>query len=717
MIRAYVLAQLFSLVGATQATFSPVDSSASSIPLSMVFMTVAPQGGGKSRVTHGVNAVFKRARNAYYKLIEQKVLVYNQNVEGIARATYGEASEKAIQRIEAYKKEHCLKPFALEFTQLGTSQGIAHSIDTMRRLGVGGYTHIIDECADEIVSKNQEKQDFISTLLDFSGGKKSISRPLKGEFFQLNAEGIAFNLHFMGNKEALLESEKTFKQFRAFLRKGFARRTLFTYIPKRKIVERHVFDMIPELEKTEKASAYFENVFTRFATSEGKQFIFDVEAIRLFRDYAYHNQFESDNKDADNERNDHVFKAQKLACILAFIDGVFYVSKAHAESAMAYVQESAKHYAELIASVEDEALEESSSYETQILHLLKQSKTPYRVRDLKLDLRPRNKVPKGDAWNALLFEAMQMAEEDGFYLVHEEGDNTKGRRGYVCYLKPMDATPEAVVTYSVKPPDDPERPKHCNARGYEVVTSTLEELTLYSSSCHVSPAIFKDGHRKTENVEYMGNLAFFDVDNDKATPETMFTVSDAKSRLSGYQGVIINTSSSTEAHPKFRIVVVLDKPVKNVSSEAYKRILTNIAKHLGIDAVVDKACIEKARYYAQQNGEAGQGITYANLYGHALEWERFMDDTATVARPVVFTKADVSIGLDEQRRRCVKAINTFCQVAYHDGNRNNTLFRCVRWLRDKGFIESEAEQIMRQVTSSSPLDEREFALTFRSAWK
>jgi hypothetical protein len=64
-----------------------------------------------------------------------------------------------------------------------------------------------------------------------------------------------------------------------------------------------------------------------------------------------------------------------------------------------------------------------------------------------------------------------------------------------------------------------------------------------------------------------------------------------------------------------------------------------------------------------------------------------------------------------------KCVRKLCQNRYHDGNRNNTLFRALRWCRDAGFTQAEAEALMLDVTSSSPLPVDEFKATVRSAWK
>jgi hypothetical protein len=64
--------------------------------------------------------------------------------------------------------------------------------------------------------------------------------------------------------------------------------------------------------------------------------------------------------------------------------------------------------------------------------------------------------------------------------------------------------------------------------------------------------------------------------------------------------------------------------------------------------------------------------------------------------------------------RCVRKL---FQNRYQDGNRNHTLYRGLKWCKDSTFTQQEAEALMLDVTSSSPLPVDEFKATVRSAWR
>jgi hypothetical protein len=702
LIRAYLMQELFQFLGRTQCLFKTAILPIAKLPITTCMMTIAPSGSGKSRVNTTLGYIFGEYHKAFKAEIKHKKEAFNDDVDAQALVKFGSGDNKTTKR-EAWAKANYILGFVSMNNQVGTTQGVAHAVSAMQDLKIGSYCHKIDECASVIVSNNQNTKDFLDALLEFTGGATNLSRTLKGEVIELDATGIAFNVHFFGNSEHL-EDDKNLAIFRTFLRRGFSRRNFYTYIPERIEAKREWLDIVPDFEKFKKVSSFFHKKFFELLNQENKTFTFSDDAKCFLKDYKIGNQKPTGNVDADNEKIDHVFKAQKLACVLAFLDRSFLIEKHHCESAIWYVRTSADAYLALLGSIQKSVQSKTDTYPSQIVEtLIKEGQLSKRNLERKLTPVPRNVSP--EKWDLFIKDASQFAEEEGFFLIKEKTPNGVG---FQYRLESMQETTDAMISYSVKAPDVPEEPKRCLATNYEVEHSTLEDYAVISSFLHTSPAVFKGGHRKAENVEYLGNIAVFDIDNSDSSFDAMFTVDDAIARLDGYQSVVIETLSSTKEHPRFRVVVVLDKPVKGLSAETYKNMLLNIAKHLGIDGVIDHSCREPARYYSQTMREGG-GITYGAMYAKPLEWERFLTASVDVPRPVIYNKVDFEFSEDELKRRYQKAVKTTIKKHWRVGERNKIAYYLAKRGKEAGFSDPEIEALIHQESAKEgmPLDTKE----------
>lgn len=714
LIRAYLMQELFQFLGRTQCLFETAILPIAQLPITTSMMTIAPTGGGKSRVNTSLNYIFGEYQKAFKAEIKRKKEAFNDNVDAQAYAKFGDSDKKASKR-EAWAKANYSMGFVSMNSQVGTTQGVAHAVSAMQDLKIGSYCHRIDECASVIVSNNQNTKDFLESLLEFTGGATGLSRTLKGEVVELDATGIAFNVHFFGNTQQFEEDTKSLNVFKGFLRRGFSRRIFYTYIPERIEAKREWLDIVPDYKQFSQISSFFTNRFVELLKQENKTFTFSEEAKSFLKDYKIANQAPTGNIDLDNEKIDHVFKAQKLACVLAFLDNTFMIEKHHCESAIYYVQRSAQAYLELLGSVQKSVQSKTDTYPLQIFETLLKEGTMTK-KPLVRSLQPQAQGQTSEKWDMYIQDATKFAEEEGFFLIKEP---TKNGMGTQYRLEAMQTTSEAIVTYSIKEPDPIEKEddngekyidyKNCFAYGYEVQHTTLEDMCLYGSFLHISPAVFREGHRKQDNVEYLGNLVFFDIDNDNKSQDAMMTVEDAQSRLFGYQGVVIESMSSTVEQPRFRIVVVLDKPVKGVSKESYKQILNNIAKHLGIDGAIDKSCVEPSRYYAQTCREAGEGIAYSNMYGKPLEWELFLGEDVAVSRPSIYSKVSLDFSQDEVKRRFHKAVKTAIKKHWRVGSRNSLSYYLAKLGREKGIPEHEIKALIEveSTNEGTPLDSKE----------
>ena len=131
-----------------------------------------------------------------------------------------------------------------------------------------------------------------------------------------------------------------------------------------------------------------------------------------------------------------------------------------------------------------------------------------------------------------------------------------------------------------------------------------------------APATFAADTRRDSGVEAV-HLLVLDIDNQcehHVLPEHVRDVLEAED----ITHVIHATRSSTQAHPKFRLVVWIDRPIEDMTE--HRRALVGLFDLLGRPSGVDLSCWNPGRIYYMPH--AGQ-----HYFQHAYEGEALSVDT------------------------------------------------------------------------------------------
>lgn len=132
----------------------------------------------------------------------------------------------------------------------------------------------------------------------------------------------------------------------------------------------------------------------------------------------------------------------------------------------------------------------------------------------------------------------------------------------------------------------------------EVDFKDLPYIVTNSQYSAYSDKVYKDGVRKNENVEEIGNLVIFDIDNDQIQhyQEESFKMDDMSDILGekNLAGMIIPTSNhmipyekngNTYTSEKFRVLFPIDQ---QIAPEEYLQFKANLALDLGIYNYIDQ---------------------------------------------------------------------------------------------------------------------------------
>jgi len=137
-----------------------------------------------------------------------------------------------------------------------------------------------------------------------------------------------------------------------------------------------------------------------------------------------------------------------------------------------------------------------------------------------------------------------------------------------------------------------------------------------------------EGPCKNERVEHVSAVVF-DIDN-KVEPFLAISHVQDKINSAGFKGIIYSTYSHTVEVPRFRIILLVDKPIK---PENYRSICKSVAGKLGITDDLDESCLHAARRYfeprchVERKGE----FQFIELNGEPIKTDDFLFNTKTIS--------------------------------------------------------------------------------------
>lgn len=212
--------------------------------------------------------------------------------------------------------------------------------------------------------------------------------------------------------------------------------------------------------------------------------------------------------------------------------------------------------------------------------------------------------------------------------------------------------------------------------GFKTIKVDMDKIQdLVKSDYYYSATSFRNGYRKKENAERGQNLIILDFDEGTK-------LEDAKEMFSVYDCIIATTKShrikkNGKINDRFRVILRTDKPI-DLTPEQYSKMMNEIIRTYG----TDEACKDVSRVWAPF--KEAEVFRY---YGQPFEWRKF------------FNMANVrelkkSFHPEDSKNKLRKAIRTLFDNEFTEGNRNNTVARALKWLRDEGVNDDEIKNIL-----------------------
>jgi len=226
-------------------------------------------------------------------------------------------------------------------------------------------------------------------------------------------------------------------------------------------------------------------------------------------------------------------------------------------------------------------------------------------------------------------------------------------------------TTKAIVSFS----------KHIT-EGYKTTKIDMDKIQdLVKSDYYYSATSFTDGYRTKDNAQRGQNLIILDFDEGTK-------LEDAKEMFSVYDCIIATTKShriekNGKVNDRFRVILRTNKPV-DLTPEQYSQLMGEIIRTYK----TDEACKDVSRAWTPFK----KAEVY-RYYGQPFEWRKFYN----MAKIRELKK---SFQPDDTQDKLIKAVRTTFDNEFVEGNRNNTVAKALKWLKDEGVSYAEIRNVV-----------------------
>jgi hypothetical protein len=548
-------------------------------------------------------------------------------------------------------------------------------------------------------------------------------KAVKGDSEKKTVERLPNNLLAYTTMDIVMKCPKKRQTFIELFLEGYARRSFIVYDQTKEVLPN--FQSKDDWLKQNKSGQKKES--TSYILQELSQLQTDVlknvgHIIALDDDASYAvyeyeqnllRRIESGqvSKTSKHEVKGRFWKALKLAGVFAVIQRKKLVDVQSVQDAINFTEHFGNYSVRFLdeLTTEQTAIENATDYIEELwdLAMKRESDTGekgyFNLGDVNKSLgRKASKSRKKE----LIEEMQDYAITQGYMFVL-----TKIKREERYMLEKLPRTEDIPVTISLCADD------HLS-EGYKWVEGdecTLETALALTTCGNYSAGKFKGEHRSKADWLGGNTMLIFDVDTGTTIEETksMFidtacAIMPTKSHQKEKNGVVCD---------RFRVFLPLVSPIDFTDAKQFTRIMKNVAESFNL--TFDTATADPSRMFYRASDEAFSQAWFNEYALHFVDWRMFNHQTMGEQElKQVARMHNATFRAENKSKEFVeKCVRKLCQNRYHDGNRNNTLFRALRWCRDAGFTQAEAEALMLDVTSSSPLPVDEFKTTVRSAWR
>ena len=223
-----------------------------------------------------------------------------------------------------------------------------------------------------------------------------------------------------------------------------------------------------------------------------------------------------------------------------------------------------------------------------------------------------------------------------------------------------------------------------------------------------SPATFRNGHRKKENVEQV-SLIVLDVDEDPV-PDSVAL----RSALAGVQAVVHSSSSASTTAPRWRAAVALSRPV---SADEYQRLWSTFTSSLPFP--VGQAAKDPSRaWYMARAASDGYYEVFETL-GKPLDVEEWLSKSRELPAGISgFQSAPAPVSDPSKERKArLAAASTLLGRAWPEKNRHQAQLALAGALYHQRWAKEEALEFLCDVCRTAGNEERsKRAATIDNTW-
>ena len=645
------------------------------LPPNLFCLSLATSGFGKGR---SINIMEEQIINGFRdKFIADTLpIIGNANIEKIAMHKHSKTPGSDLDEIKGRLEREYKSTGSFLFSfDSGTPAAIKQFRHQLILAGIGSINLEMDEVGANLSSN----LDLLNTFIELYDVGKIKPKLVKNTAENRRNEDIEgrtpTNMLLFGTPSKLLDGSKSEDDFFSMLDMGYARRLLFSYVPKPPKVEIQDATTL-YATMTDSRMALAITTLNAHATSlaevsnYNKQIMVPKDvAIELINYQTLCDIRANELKDHEDlaraELTHRYFKTIKLAGCYAFFDKSTEVTLEHLQSAIKLVEESGT------------ALQQMMKREKPYVKLAKY------IADVDADLTQVDLVEslpfyKGSESQKreLLNLAIAYGYKNNMIIKKSYVDNIEFLRGES--LKETN-TQEMIISYS--------KELAANYFADKVPFSQLDKL-FTTGDFNFTNHHFTDGHRTGTKLLPGFNMIVLDVDEG-------ISVATAKEVFQDYSYWIYTTKRHTATDNRFRIVLPISH-ILNLNTEDFSRFMTNIYDWLPFTP--DTSAKDGTRKWATHKGSEI----------HYNEGKLF-----DVMDYIPETKKCEDMQSQRQTISSMSNLEAWLFRTMGEGNRNNLLLKYALALVDNGYDYSSVVNAVLAFNSklSKPLPELEIHST------
>ncbi|RUX60180.1 primase C-terminal domain-containing protein [Mesorhizobium sp. M7A.F.Ca.CA.002.12.1.1] len=639
---AYFLGKIASLMRAVVMT-----KDRGEIPVNIYSLALATSGFGKGHSVHVVEDEFLKGFKSRF-MEETFPVLAEQQLWNIAN---NRAARNGTDQQEEYDKT------AKEFKQCGaflftfdsgSPEGVKQTRQKLLRSACGSINLQIDEIGSNLVGST----DLLTLFLELYDQGIVKQKLIKNSSDNQRVEELdgktPANMLLFGTPAKLFDGGATEDQFYSFLETGYARRCIFGYGHRDKILKEltaaEVYAKLTEKSTDQVVTKWQHHFYTladpslhgwKMEVSESVSITlldYKLTCERTAEDMPEHEEIQK------AEISHRYSKALKLAGAYAFIDGSTEVMLEHLLAAIKLVEESGQAFQKILTREKNyvKLAKFVASVGHEVTHADIHEKMPF---------YPKSSGPRNDmmmlatSWGYVNNVIVKKSFRDGIeFFKGETLEETDLEKIIISYSDHW--------AYNYMPEQAP--------------FDKLHILTQHEGY-HWANHHFKSGHRAEENVIAGFNMIVIDVDGGAS-------LNQAHELMKEYKFLTYTTKRHSEEENRFRLMLPINYKL-DLDQDEYKEFMNNIMDWLPF--ATDESANQRAKKWESYAG----GDFHYNLEGDTLDVLKFIPKTS---RNELYKKSNQELGsLDNLERWFAGRIAS--------GNRNNQMIKYALALVDSGW--------------------------------